>query len=358
MTEDFLSSLLDTATDSVWRYRRLFSPELVAVPPLNLGDSTPIIHRARFCGVEVLLWREDLCPNGSHKDRSLAVQIAAYRQRGAKTVCLSSSGNAAIAAAAACRVAGIRLVAFVSNKMAVGKLMPLSRYGAHVVQSERAMSLCNEFCSAFAIPNLRPSVDDLALEGYKTLAFRAVELRLNADALVSYTTSGSTLLGIFRGYDTLRNLGWAGRMPALVAAQAGVGAAFAEAFGHEPAPDEHRSVIGDLGAKRSRRHGDVVRALRASGGGALWVADSAILAAREWLLDQGMNTSLESACAMAAAMRWIECGRSCSPVVLLTGHYGHDVSAEWIPPQKNTWIANKLSDLPQNFAEMTGMGSP
>ncbi|NUN13188.1 MAG: pyridoxal-phosphate dependent enzyme [Myxococcales bacterium] len=358
MSQQFPVSLLDTSKTGVWRYRRLLSPELGDVSPVDVGDLGPLFRRAVFRGVPMVLWREDLCPNGSHKDRSLAVQIALYRHQGKKTVCLSSSGNAAIAAAAACRVAGLRLVVFVSKKMALGKLMPLCRYGAHVIQSERAMSLCNEFSSAFAIPNLRPSMDDAALEGYKTLAFFAAEQQLGIDALVCYSTSGSTLCGISRGYDSLRTYGWTGSIPALVAAQAGTSAAIAQTFGYVPSGELHRSLIGDLGAKRSRRHGEVVRALRAGGGGAVWIDDSQILAAQQWLLDQGVNTSLESACATAAAMRWIDEGRTHHPGVLLTGHYGHDVSEGWSPPADMVSTAEVIADLPQRLAEWVTESQP
>lgn len=317
-------SWVDADAPGVWRYAARVGVEVPGPHRLHLGEGgTPL----RTLSDAVLALREDLSPNGSHKDRSLVVQVSAWAARGARTLVLSSSGNAAIAAAAACRVAGLRLVALVSPLTPPAKVAAIARWGAAIVRSDRAPGLCRELSLALGAPDIRPSVDDLALAGYRTLTFELAERQVPCDAVFVYSTSGSTLCGMAEGQRALRDAGFEGVLPTLHAAQAGGGARLAAAFGYTPpAAPQNRSVVRDLGAKHSRRHGDTVRAIRGSGGAAWHATDGAILAAREWLLDRGVHAGLESACAVACALRAIDAGAVRHPLVLLSGHYGHEDS--------------------------------
>jgi threonine synthase len=332
-------SEINESVESVWRYAPFFSLPQGDEGPLVLGDGRPRYDRVDVSGssLEFLLCqREDLNPSGSHKDRSLAVQVNAYRAEGARELCISSSGNAAIAAAAACREAGITFYAFISPSTSTSKIHEIQKRGALVVVSSRAIGLAKEVSSAHQIPNLRPSVDDRALEGYKSLAFQWVESegQNEVDSLFCYTTSGSTLCGIWRGFTQLQEKGWKGKALQLHAAQAGEIASIAARFGEESA-QKGRSVIGDLGTRRTRRLGEVVRSIRSSGGHAWALCDAEILEAKSWLSERGIEACAESACAMAAALKAAKQGRISRPLVLLTGHASHD---EHHPIEESAWI--------------------
>ena len=357
---DTLRSLLDESRTDVWRYARLLEPAVAPEHRVELGEGRVpcrVLRAADLPGA-LVVQREDLNPNGSHKDRSLAFQVSVYAARGVRTLAISSSGNAALSAAAACRVARLDLVAFVSPATPAPKIGLIARLGATVVTSERAIGLCKELCEAAAIPNIRPSVDDLALEGYKTLAFELVERALPCDSVFCYTTSGSTLTGMARGFEALRGLGWAERQPALHAAQAGAIASIAEAFGRGPVSQTaERSIIRDLGTRRTRRKGELVRAIRASAGSAWHVDDEAILLAREWLLDRGVHAGLESACATACALAAWRSGVVERPLVLLTGHYGHEAGVD-APSGSRTLGAESLAELLPALRERGFEGIP
>ena len=83
--------------------RQCWAPSL-AITGLSLGEGrTPLEpdpDLASWAGV-ARLWvkREDTNPTGSHKDRAAVVQIAACVQAGKPVAVISSSGNAALAAA-------------------------------------------------------------------------------------------------------------------------------------------------------------------------------------------------------------------------------------------------------------------
>lgn len=313
----------------VWRYAALLGVDVPQAHRIALGEGGTPVHRVQIAARALWLLRDDLGPNGSHKDRSLAVQVAAHTARGARVLVLSSSGNAAISAAAACRVAGLRLVALVSPLTPAAKVAAIARWGATVVRSPRAPALCREVAEALGVPDIRPSVDDLALAGYRTLTYELAEHGGGWDGVFVYTTSGSTICGMADGQAALRALAPQVLLPSLHAAQAGATARIARVFGRTPPADApERSVVRDLGARHSRRHGDVVRALRGSGGSAWHATDAQILAARELLLDRGVHVGLETSCAVACALLALDAGAVRRPLVVASGHYGHDSDAD------------------------------
>ena len=345
---------IDKTNAGVWRFRPLFLLPDFDGTPLSLGDGPPKyveLPTEDTAFGSIICQREDLNTHGSHKDRSLSVQVNAYRQEGVKALCISSSGNAAIAAAAACREAGIPLFAFMSPNTSPGKIAAVCERDAHVILSERAIGLTREMSSDLGIPNLRPSVDDRALEGYKALSFYLAETGRwkDIDSIFCYTTSGSTLCGIWRGFQWLVESGWEGQPPQLHAAQAGAITGVAERFGEKPA-QSGRSVIGDLGTKRTRRLGELVRSIRASNGHAWAVSDAEILKAKDWLLDHGLSVCLESACAMAACFRAGKAQKVDRPLVLLTGLSTRDEGAQW--PEERVHRIESKEDFLSQFGEL------
>ena len=272
---------------------------------------------------QLVLQREDRNPGGSHKDRSAAVQAALWAAKGCTRATISSSGNAAIALGRAGQAAGIEIIALASPQTSSGKLRRNAETGARLVLSERAISIGRELHKRWGIPSLRPSVDDHALVGYKALAFGFAEREDTAEGVFCYSSSGSTLVGMARGFQQLREAGWSGHSPALHAAQTGRIQSIAEFF-DEAVPFDDRSVVGDLGAKRTRRFGEIVRAIRESSGSAWGVSETELEQARTLLQERGIRACHESCCAVAAALKAGERGSLRRALVLVTGDAAHD----------------------------------
>ncbi len=144
--------------------------------------------------------REDLHPYGSHKGRSIPVMIDHYIKNGDRRFAISSSGNAALAAAlyinklnASCADSPITLDIFVGNNISPhkkDKLMKLTDDDVRVLTKERPLQAltqaANEGCRS-----LRQSTDDLALIGYESLAQELCEIK-NLGAVFIGTSSGTT----------------------------------------------------------------------------------------------------------------------------------------------------------------------
>lgn len=324
----------------IWRYADAFEPPIERPYRVSLGEGNTSFERApRLAAALGLahLWlkREDRNPTGSHKDRGMAFQVsaaiasAADGGRALRCVALSSSGNAAIAAAAYGRAAGVGVVAFVAPGTDAGKVGAVRANGAAVVVSPNALTLCEAWCAAHRIPNLRPSTDPAAVEGFLTLGWEILsDLRDQAEvpafvpeALFTFVSSAASFVGIGRAF-ARRDVAAFPRTaptPALHAVQ-GIGGSVAAPFEARPAEPAFRpGRVGALGARKTRRLGEAQRLIRATHGGGWWITDAEADAADELLRAHGVHAALEAAAALAAARRAAAESGIRTAIVVVTG---------------------------------------
>lgn len=113
--------------------------------------------------------REDLHPYRSHKGRSIPVMMDHYMQKGIFHFAISSSGNAAIAAAMYAKEKNIELDVYVGKKINTKKLYALQDLctgNIRLHQVERPLQTMTQS----GIAPLRQSNDDTAMIGYRDLA--------------------------------------------------------------------------------------------------------------------------------------------------------------------------------------------
>jgi len=155
---------------------------------------TPLEHYpdlAVAIGVSDLYFkREDLHPYGSHKGRSIPLMIDKYREAGDVRFAISSSGNAALAAAIHIKKINesteekLILDIFVGNHIAQHKLERLEKLigdsNGHadehirILKKERPLQALNQAMNE-GMRSLRQSTDDTALVGYESLGKELVE---------------------------------------------------------------------------------------------------------------------------------------------------------------------------------------
>lgn len=316
----------------IWSFAHLYEPSVDAPHRVSLGEGwTPLVPMpalAEHLGVaEIRLKRDDLSPGGSHKARSLAYRVSLARQRGEPALCISSSGNAAVAASLYCAHAGLRLFAFVSPATSPVKMAALARAGTIVVQSARPRNLARYASRLFGVPNVTPSLDEASIEGFKSMGGEVLEQSGTLpDAVFSFVTSGSSMVGMARA------LADAGRSPALHAVQAGSHAAIAGAGAADPRfvaeqsqpPGVAPSRLAGLLAVDDTPRAEEARRVVAESGGRGWVQhDDEIVDAADRLRSLGVDTSPEGAACVSAVRRARSegvLGPSSRVVVILTGH--------------------------------------
>ena len=86
----------------------------------------------------------------SFKDRQAVVSVAAMLEAGIHEAVIASTGNAAVAFAAACARAGIKLWVFMTSLVPPEKLREVALYGAEVVKVSGTYDQAKQIAAEFA----------------------------------------------------------------------------------------------------------------------------------------------------------------------------------------------------------------
>ncbi len=172
-------------------------------PHVNMNMITPIENYpklAKAIGLTDLYFkREDTHPYGSHKGRSIPFMIDYYYEKGDRDFAISSSGNAALAAALYVEELNgkntepINLDIYLGNNISTHKfekLKKLTDENIRILTKERPLQALMRSVQEGKI-SLRQSTDDVALIGYEPLARELAEIR-DIGAVFIGTSSGTT----------------------------------------------------------------------------------------------------------------------------------------------------------------------
>jgi threonine dehydratase len=144
--------------------------------------------------------REDLHPYGSHKGRSIPVMIDEYVKQGIRHFAISSSGNAALAAAFHIQKLNkgglntIILEILVGRHISSKKLAKLNQFkneNIMITMHDRPLQTVFNKTQDVNVKALRQSTDDLSLVGYEALAEEISEIP-NLKAIFIGSSSGTT----------------------------------------------------------------------------------------------------------------------------------------------------------------------
>jgi threonine dehydratase len=267
---------------------------------------------ANTIGVHNLyLKREDKHPYHSHKGRSIPLMIKEYRKKdGIHNFVISSSGNAALAAAKAVwkhnqnnTGAPITLKIFVGKHISKNKMKILKEYldTAYITleQVSRPKQSAFQMEKDGKAKNLRQSTDPLALVGYYDLAKDLSKIP-NLQAVFVPTSSGTTAEGIAIGFEQLS-----------VDIQVHIVQTtrcnpIASQFDTDFLPTEH-SIAGAIVDQIAHRKDAVVDAIKKSNGFGWVVSDTEIQKAIAVVRQKiGITISPNSAPAIAGLIKAVE----------------------------------------------------
>ncbi|HET6380445.1 MAG TPA: threonine synthase [candidate division Zixibacteria bacterium] len=309
----------------LWRYRELL-PIRDASRAIGLGEGgTPLLGMPRrvadSVGMgrgELLIKEEGLNPTGSFKARGMAVAVARAAELGVTDVALPSAGNAAGAAAAYAALHGLTSHVAMPADAPDANRIEVGVYGGEVQLVDglidAAGRLIREQAGAHGWFDLSTLREPYRAEGKKTMGIELAEAGgwgdgWCPDVIVFPTGGGTGIVGMWKAFDELGQLGWIGaRRPKMVVVQAAGCAPLVRA--HESGA-EHAEPWTDArtlaaGIRVPSAIGDylVLRAIRESGGTAVAVDDEAIVAAqRDLARHAGIWAAPEGAAAYAALGR-------------------------------------------------------
>jgi threonine synthase len=308
----------------LWRYAEVLPVRDLAAR-IALGEGwTPLLDAprlARRIGVDrVWVKDEGQNPTGSFKDRGLAVAVSRAVELGATAVALPSAGNAGGAAAAYAAAAGIPAHVVVPTDTPRPIVEEIRALGAHLQLLDGLITDCGRVVRQgveehgwFDLSTLK---EPYRVEGKKTMGYELFEqLGGRLPSAILYPTGGGTgLIGMWKAFDEMQELGWIGpQRPRMYSVQAAGCAPIVRAFelGERHADPWQGARTYASGLRVPGAVGDflILDALRASGGGAVAIPDAAMA---EWVGIIGAATGVfaapEGGAVGAAAARLRERG--------------------------------------------------
>lgn len=307
----------------LWRYHEVL-PIRAEEHCLKLGEGGTPLHRAPRLEAELglrelLIKDEGMNPTGSFKDRGLCLAVSAAHQFGVREVALPSAGNAGGAAAAYAARGGLHCVVGVPRDCPEVNRIEASVYGAEVHSVDGLISdagrLIADMAAERGLFEVATLKEPYRIEGKKTMAYEVFEQLGRVPEVMVYPTGGGTgLIGMWKAFDEMEQLGWIGsERPKMVSVQAEGCAPIPRAFdaGEESAPlwENARTVASGLRVPKALGDFLILRAVRESGGAAIAVNDDDLMRdARKIARMEGIFAAPEGGACLTALRRLRETG--------------------------------------------------
>ncbi|MGZ9584936.1 threonine synthase [Paenibacillus marinisediminis] len=215
---------------TMWRYKELL-PIINTSRIVSLGEGgTPLIRlnrQEKRLGLGPLYCkREDLNPTGSFKARGFSSAVTLLNERDILKVAVNSNGNAASALAAYAAHCGMEAYVFVPKDCPGLIVEECLLYGAHTFLVNGLIQDAGTIVTAGEEEQGWSHVGTLQepgrVEGKKTMGLEIVE-QLGwtfPDVVIYPTGGGSGIIGLWRAFLLLKELGWAhGDLPRIISVQ-------------------------------------------------------------------------------------------------------------------------------------------
>src|SRR5918995_5765284 len=268
----------------MWRYREVLPVENDE-HLISLGEGlTPLlrsVNLARELGIDELYIKdESQNPTQSFKARGMSAAVSMAKELGAKKLAAPSAGNAAGALAAYAARAGLECFIFIPRDTPRANVLECEQTGAKVTLMDGLITDCGAEVARrkeqegwFDVSTLK---EPYRVEGKKTLGYELDEqLDWTLPDVIVYPTGGGTgLVGMWKAFDEMEELGWIdSKRPRMVTVQAAGCAPIVRAFeeGEEHAERWPNAATTASGLRVPKAIGDflILDALRASGGTAI-----------------------------------------------------------------------------------------
>jgi threonine synthase len=287
----------------------------------EVGDTT--LARARNLEREVNLRQiylkfEGSNPTGTQKDRIAFAQCSDAVRRSYDAITVATCGNYGVAIALAAWIAGLRCVIYIPESYSSGRVKEMVEYGAEIVRVpghyEHAVDVSREQAAALELYDANPGGANtpLQIRNYGEIANEIYdELRDAPLACAVPVSNGTTLAGIFRGFQSLDRRGKTSRIPRMVAGSSFRKNPIVQAFMKnsqrcedlDPASIRETAVNEPLINWRSIDGNEALLAIRSSGGWADDASDRQMLACARMLRErEGLHVLPASTAGLVALL--------------------------------------------------------
>lgn len=211
---------------SMWRYSA-FLPIVDSENIITLGEGyTPLLKSKLSQRIDVSIKDESRNPTGSMKDRAMSVAYSKGKELNLNRSIMMSAGGAGIAASAYASKAGIENVVLIPTGVSPMRKMTMQIFGSQLIEVQGSIEDCLKIIEdvvdnhGWYHTSTYKKANPYAIEGAKTIAY---ELYEQSDILPDYVFvpvgGGGTLVGIWRGFKELKDLGKINKIPKLIGIQ-------------------------------------------------------------------------------------------------------------------------------------------
>ena len=283
-----------------WRYQALL-PVSKAASKISLGEVvTPLIPLKRSSNIlggkpgNIIVKDEGRLPTGSFKARGLALAVSMAHQFELKHLAIPTNGNAGAALAAYARQANIKATVFCPDDTPKVNVQEIQLQGADTYLVNGLINDCGkivlegrEKAGWFDVSTLK---EPYRIEGKKTMGFELAEQMdwTLPDAIFYPTGGGTGLIGMWKAFAELKELGWlTGKLPKMIAIQstgcAPIVNAFEKGLDHATLWDNAHTVASGIRVPSAIGDFLILDAIRQSNGCAIAVEDEQIIKTRDMI---------------------------------------------------------------------------
>jgi threonine synthase len=305
--------ILEKRDDNFWKFIE-FLPLASVQSVISLGEPyTPVLHFPKddhMALKNVYVKDDGRLPTASFKARGMAVAVSRLKELGVKRIAVPSAGNAASALAAYGAQARMEIYAFMPKDVPELILKECLYLGAKTYLVDGLINDCGEIVKRlqpkYGWFNISTNKQPYRVEGYKAIAFEIAEQFdwKPPDTIVFPTGGGEGVIGIWKGFKELVQLGWVEKAPRLIIVQAAGCAPLVKAFdNNDPevkTPWENAETIA-AGLKVPFPFASylIFRALKETKGTAVAVEDNEILDSMKTFLRTGIYACPEAAATLS-----------------------------------------------------------
>ncbi len=310
---------LKTRNSDMWRYEELLPVSNTACK-ISLGEGFTPLRKVDTLGEKLDLSNlfikdESINPSGSFKARGLSMALSAALERGVKNFAIPSAGNAAGALAAYSAEACVSAHVFMPDDTPLAFKLECEYYGADVTLVDGLITECGRIIQEkmktmdwFDVSTLK---EPYRLEGKKTMGLELAEqLDWELPDVIVYPTGGGTgLIGMWKAFEEMEQLGWIdSARPRMVAVQSKGCAPIVKAFneGKKSAEAWQNAQSAASGMRVPEAIGDflILESLYESGGSAVSVSDAALIECSQLMAENtGIFPSPEGGATLAALIK-------------------------------------------------------
>jgi threonine synthase len=339
---------------SLWRYHELL-PLQPIFPDISMGEGwTPFQRLMQYEYIYnhhgyIYVKDERAQPTNSFKDRQASLSAMAMRHQGITECVLPSTGNAAVAYAAYCARAGIKLWLFLTSLVPAEKMREAALYGCEVIRVsgtyDETKNVAAEFAKHKGIYLDRGAKSVPGKEAMKTHAFEIAEqlgIKEHPDTpgkwsapdwYIQGVSGGIGPLGVWKGFSELFRMGLIDKIPKLGIVQAAGCAPMVKAFqaGKEAAdPVVPQTLIHVLATGDPGMSYKLLREACLSNGGAMIAVEdgAAFTAMRKIASKGGISVEPATAVAFAGLEKMLADGTIAKHETVVVNCSGHTFPAE------------------------------